>query len=143
MTYISAELRRQVIERAGNCCEYCLLSQEDNLFAFHVDHIISEKHGGVTAAENLCLSCPDCNTYKGSDIGSFDRATDTFTPLFNPRRQQWDTHFRLNNARIEPKTPEGRVTVFLLRLNSDMKVAERTSLMDIGRYPCDHPVSDT
>ena len=24
----TAELRRQVVERAGNCCEYCLLPQE-------------------------------------------------------------------------------------------------------------------
>ena len=26
-TYISAVMRREVLERAGNCCEYCRLSQ--------------------------------------------------------------------------------------------------------------------
>ena len=53
MTYISAEIRRQVTARAGNCCEYCRLSQEDNTFSFQVDHIIAEKHGGSTELDNL------------------------------------------------------------------------------------------
>lgn len=57
MTYISTELRRFVVERAGNCCEYCLLSQENNFLPFEVDHIISEKHSGETSRDNLCLSC--------------------------------------------------------------------------------------
>ena len=36
MTYVPANLRREVVERAGNCCEYCLLSQGDYPFTFHV-----------------------------------------------------------------------------------------------------------
>jgi hypothetical protein len=46
VTYISPQLRRAVIERAGNCCEYCRISQDDQFFAFEIDHIIAEKHGG-------------------------------------------------------------------------------------------------
>jgi 5-methylcytosine-specific restriction endonuclease McrA len=84
MTFISAELRRRVVARAGNCCEYCLLNQADIFFRFEVDHIISEKHDGETTIENLCLSCPDCNAFKGSDNGSIDRATGELTFLFNP-----------------------------------------------------------
>lgn len=38
-TYISAALRREVIERAGSCCEYCRLAQEDVFFSFQIDHI--------------------------------------------------------------------------------------------------------
>ncbi|MEO0564631.1 MAG: HNH endonuclease signature motif containing protein, partial [Chloroflexota bacterium] len=53
-TYISASLRREVIQRARNCCEYCLISQDDMLFSFEIDHIIAEKHGGPTISENLC-----------------------------------------------------------------------------------------
>ncbi|NWG18001.1 MAG: HNH endonuclease [Chloroflexi bacterium] len=136
MTSITNELRRQVIERAGNCCEYCLLSQDDNFFSFHIDHIISEKHGGVTESHNLSLSCPNCNTFKGSDIGSIDSQTGLLTPLFNPRLQQWVKHFHLGNGMIEPLTPEGRVTVFLLRLNQADRVFERQELMSLGRYPC-------
>lgn len=42
--YISIALRNEVIDRAGNCCEYCQLSQEDRFFTFQIDHVIAEKH---------------------------------------------------------------------------------------------------
>jgi hypothetical protein len=71
-TYISAALRRQVIERAGNCCEYCRLAQADVFFSFEVDHILAEKHDGSTEFDNLGWSCPDCNGFKGSDVASVD-----------------------------------------------------------------------
>ncbi|MBC7810584.1 MAG: HNH endonuclease [Burkholderiales bacterium] len=136
MTYIGAELRRQVITRAGNCCEYCLLSQEDNFFTYHVDHVIPEKHEGETSIDNLALSCPSCNTFKGSDVGAFDRETGGLTPLFNPRTQVWEQHFRLNGAKIEALTPEGRVSVFLLRLNREDQLREREGLIKFNSYPC-------
>lgn len=136
MTYVNRALRRLVIERAGNCCEYCRLSQDDNPFTFHIEHTIAEKHGGKTEADNLALSCPDCNTYKGSDIGSVDTETGHFVALYNPRTQQWSEHFRLNDTMIQPITAEGRATVRLLRLNSPEQVAARTLLLKLGRYPC-------
>ena len=136
MTYISADLRRTVIERAGNCCEYCRLSQEDNTFSFQIDHVIAEKHEGETVLENLSLSCPNCNVFKGSDIGSIDRETGQLTPLYNPRTQNWNDHFNLNGAIIEPRTPEGRVTVRLLKLNHSEQVDELQGLINLGRYPC-------
>ena len=136
MTYISADLRRTVIEWAGNCCEYCRLSQEDNTFSFQIDHVIAEKHEGETVLENLSLSCPNCNSFKGSDIGSIDRETGLLTPLYNPRTQKWEDHFRLNDPLIEARTPQGRVTVRLLRLNNPEQVDERQGLISMGRYPC-------
>jgi len=142
VTYVSAALRRDVIERASNCCEYCRVSQEDRVMPYEIDHIIAEKHGGVTTSDNLCWSCYLCNGYKGSDIGSIDwDGSGTLTPLFSPRQQKWTEHFRLDmaTAYIEPLTPEGRVTVFLLRLNSDEHVASRRLLMRLGRYPATRP----
>jgi len=44
MTYISELLRRQVIERADERCEYCYIHQQDSLYAHEVDHIIPVKH---------------------------------------------------------------------------------------------------
>jgi hypothetical protein len=38
-------------------------------------------------------------------------------------------------GRIEPITPEGRVTVFLLRLNDPERIIDRVLLMAINRYP--------
>lgn len=136
MTYVSAELRREVVTRAGNCCEYCRLGQEDNTFSFQIDHVIAEKHEGETILENLSLSCPNCNGFKGSDIGSIDRETGLLTPLYNPRTQNWEDHFRLNGPLIESLTAEGRVTVRLLKLNRSEQVDERRGLIALGRYPC-------
>jgi ABC-type molybdenum transport system ATPase subunit/photorepair protein PhrA len=48
-TYIPASLRRLVVERARNCCEYCLIPQEIVLAKHQVDHVIAEKHGGAAS----------------------------------------------------------------------------------------------
>jgi hypothetical protein len=135
MTYIPEALRRMVIGRAQNCCEYCLIPQESRLFTFEVDHIIAEKHRGATQEDNLCLSCLDCNRAKGSDFASFDPETGAVALLFNPRQDQWREHFRLNGAVIEPLTAQGRVTVFLLHLNEELRLRERTALIEAERYP--------
>ena len=134
--YISAKLRQKVIDRAQNCCEYCLFSQQDIFFAFEIDHIISQKHDGDTTDNNLCLSCPDCNRYKGSDIGSIDPDTKTLTPLFNPRTQTWNVHFQFDGFVIEPLTATGRVTVNLLRFNLSERIQDRELYANLGNYPC-------
>jgi 5-methylcytosine-specific restriction endonuclease McrA len=58
-------LIRLVWRRAQGRCEYCLLPQEFSTVTFEIDHIISQKHGGLTTAANLALSCFFCNSYKG------------------------------------------------------------------------------
>lgn len=63
-TYVPAPLRRQVVERAGDRCEYCRFPQSFTLLAFEMEHIISEKHGGTTSLENLALACPYCTAPK-------------------------------------------------------------------------------
>jgi hypothetical protein len=136
-SYIAPKLRQEVIQRAANCCEYCRIHQEDLFFTFVIDHIIAEKHGGSSISKNLCLACPDCNTYKGSDLASVDwDDNELIVPLFNPRTDYWHGHFSLNfNGRIEAKTGKGRVTIFLLRLNDVDRVQDRKLLIDANRYP--------
>jgi 5-methylcytosine-specific restriction endonuclease McrA len=56
-TYIPVSLRRLVVDRAQNRCEYCLIPQELSLAKHQIDHVIAEKHGGETGSENLALSC--------------------------------------------------------------------------------------
>jgi hypothetical protein len=135
-SYIPAELRRSVEERANRCCEYCLVAEEDSYLSHEVDHIIADKHRGSTSLENLCLSCFECNRYKSSDISSFDFITNAVVPLFHPRTMQWDAHFKLDGAVITPLTSEGRVTEFLLRLNKPDRITKREALIEQGRYPC-------
>lgn len=136
MTRVSRELRRQLNELAHDCCEYCLLHRSTSLFSLQPDHIIAEKHDGETSLENLALSCIDCNRNKGSDISSIDPLTRQLTPLFNPRIQQWDDHFRLDGVEIVPITAIGRVTVRILALNEAERLERRAIAASLGRYPC-------
>ncbi len=141
MTYIPEWLRQQVIERANVCCEYCRIHQQDRLYAHEVDHIIPTKHRGETTADNLCLACLMCNRHKGSDFASFDPETGAITSLYNPRQDAWTTHFRLDGAQIMPLTAAGRVTVFILKLNTPTRLSERTALLAAGRYPCETQIT--
>ena len=131
MTYIPASLRRQVIERAQNRCEYYLLPADVAFFPHEVDHVIAEKHDGNTTADNLAFSCWRCNRHKGSDLTSFDPQTEALSPLFNPRAQVWAEHFAYEAERIVGLTPEGRTTISLLQSNSEERLRERR-LLTIG-----------
>jgi hypothetical protein len=131
----SAELRRQVVSRAANCCEYCLIPQELAGSRHQVDHVIAEKHQGETSLENLALSCTLCNRRKGSDIGSIDPLTGNLTALFNPRTQRWSEHFQLDGVSIIGLTAEGRTTVVFLQLNAIERLIERNAFIQAGLYP--------
>jgi hypothetical protein len=134
-SYVSADLRRLVASRAGGLCEYCLLHEVDTYLGCQVDHVISEKHGGPTASENLAYACASCNRAKGSDIGSIAASTGQLTRLFNPRIDRWSDHFLLARTVIQPRTPIGEATVRTLALNDAERVLERETLRQTGRYP--------
>jgi len=111
-----------------------LLSEDDSFSRHHIDHIISRKHGGVSDESNLAFACIRCNAWKGTDIASLDPQTGLLAPLFNPRQQLWNDHFRLDGAIIEPLTTVGRATAKLLRLNIAQRVTERQLLIAVGRF---------
>lgn len=46
------------------------------------------------------------------------------TPLFHPRTDRWDDHFRRDGARIDGKTPTGRTSVWLFEISSGAQFAE-------------------
>ncbi len=129
MSYIPAALRRLVEERANYQCEYCLHPASVAFFPHEVDHVIAQKHGGKTEADNLAFACWRCNRNKGTDLGSFDPQTGEFSFLFNPRTQQWAEHFKLEEKRLIGLTIQGRTTINLLKLNSDVRLAERQRLL--------------
>jgi HNH endonuclease len=132
---MNAALTRLVWRRASDCCEYCQMPQAFDRTPFEIDHIISEKHKGPTVASNMCLSCFYCNSFKGSDIGSLDDVTGKLTPLFNPRRHKWSQHFRWQGAHLIGRTPRGRITVELLKINDPFRVELREELMTEGLFP--------
>jgi hypothetical protein len=135
VTYIGAELRRLVVARAEGLCEYCLIADEDTFYGCEVDHIISEKHGGLTEQDNLCSACVFCNQFKGSDVGSIHWESGQFVRFFNPRTDRWGDHFVLVGSQIEGLNPIGAVTVAILGFNSSERLLERLTLQGMSRYP--------
>lgn len=132
---ISQQLRREVRARAGGRCEYCLMDEALLVWGCEVDHVISRKHGGVTESSNLALSCARCNRAKGTDIGSVHPESEELVRLFNPRRDRWADHFKLEGPRIAGLTLIGQVTVSLLQLNHEERLLERAFLQKAGKYP--------
>lgn len=134
-SYIAVDLRRHVESRAGHLCEYCLIHEDDTYLGCQVDHVIAEKHGGATQADNLSYACTFCNRAKGTDIGSIAPSTGEITRFFNPRTDHWGEHFSLNGRVIEPRTPIGEATVRILGFNSVDRILEREAIHANGRYP--------
>ena len=132
---VSEELRAEVARRAGQRCEYCLIHEGDAGFSHQVDHIVSRKHGGSSAADNLAYACVICNRHKRSDVASIDPRTGGIVRLFNPRSDHWADHFQLEGAVIEPVSGIGSATASLLRLNAPERICERALLQSLGRYP--------
>ncbi|HEX3357730.1 MAG TPA: HNH endonuclease signature motif containing protein [Tepidisphaeraceae bacterium] len=134
-SYIPASLRRLVIERAHSFCEYCLIQEQDTFLGCQIEHIISQKYGGLTAEGNLALSCVFCNRFKGRDIAALSEKTATLCRLFNPRIDRWSDHFELVKTRINGRTEIGEATAKLLNFNHPDRLLEREILIEIGRYP--------
>ena len=121
-----------VRQRAGNRCEYCRLPEEFSGLRFHIEHIIARQHGGTDDTGNLALACPECNLHKGTNLTRVDPDTGQVTPLFDPRRDLWDDHFRRIEANIVGKTAVGRTTAWLLELNTGGRLTLRQRLFHLG-----------
>lgn len=118
--------RESVRVRAGNRCEYCQLSQAQSPFAkLQIEHVRPRQHGGNSEIENLALACIDCNLHKGPNIAGIDGDTEQLTPLFDPRKDRWEDHFKWWGIRIIGISPIGRVTVTVMDMNSDERLEVR------------------
>ncbi|MEE3718104.1 HNH endonuclease signature motif containing protein [Tumidithrix elongata RA019] len=135
MAAIPVSLRRLVIQRANNLCEYCGLSQLGQAATFHIDHVIPVVAGGLTTEDNLALACVSCSLYKGARQDVEDPETNKMVPIFNPRQQSWREHFCWNDVQIVGLTAVGRATVNALKLNRAIILAIREEEKLLGRHP--------
>ncbi|MGE0376711.1 MAG: HNH endonuclease [Planctomycetaceae bacterium] len=111
-----------------------MLDEGAACFRHEPDHVIAEKHGGETTAENLALACFACYRFKGSDIASLDPVSGELAPLFNPRVDRWSDHLTVAEGRIVGLTAVGRATEQLSRLNLPERVEVRTLLARVTRH---------
>lgn len=132
---VSERLRREVVQRAEDRCEYCRLSQTGQEAKFHVDHVQPVAEGGETLIESLALACVSCSLQKGARRRANDPVTGSKAPLFHPQRQRWDSHFAWRGVRVFGITPTGRATVELLKMNRMLALAIRAEERAHGRHP--------
>ncbi len=135
MSVVSERVRRQIVARAENRCEYCHLPTEGQIGRFPVDHVIPRTHGGLTALGNLALACPHCNGHKWGHLEGIDPTSGNPALLFNPRTQYWSGHFQWsvqNPLELEGKTPVGRATIARLQMNHPEMVVVRRMLAELG-----------
>jgi hypothetical protein len=71
-----------------------------------------------------------CSLYKGPNLAGHDPLTDKLERLFNPRTDNWTEHFYWIGARLHGRTGIGRVTIEVLRINDDLRVAHRRLLAE-------------
>jgi hypothetical protein len=123
--------------RAEHRCEYCHAPEVVFNFRFEVEHFIPTSHGGQDHDANLALSCRSCNLYKSFHVTGVDDETMSEVPLFDPRRQRWDDHFRVDPATgmMIGATPTGRATIRRLAMNSDAQMESRRLWMRLNLFP--------
>ncbi len=115
---IDPTLRELVRQRAEDRCEYCHCHQDDLPFiTFHIEHIVPKQHGGADDETNLCLACHWCNCFKGPNLATLVHTQ--LVPLFHPRKQNWNDHFKAEHEWIIGLTAIGQGTVDLLKINDD------------------------
>jgi HNH endonuclease len=136
MAYISNALRQLVAARAQGLCEYCQTAQTI-VIEMELDHIVPEAAGGTTEADNLCLACISCNTFKSAYQTGIDPQTDEEVRLFHPRQQQWNVHFQWSEdgSQIIGTTATGRATVARLQMNRSLAVQARQRWVQAGWHP--------
>ena len=135
MSSVPRILSRSVIDRAENRCEYCRLSPISQEAVFHIDHVIPQVDGGTTTIDNLALACVSCSLRKWANRTAVDPQTNVFVRLFNPRADNWDDHFEWREELLEAKSPNGRATIELLKMNRPVILGIRKEEMLRGRHP--------
>lgn len=137
MSSRSPQVRGRVREWALDRCAYCHAPQLLSWTSHEIDHIVPPGKGGTNGEENLCLSCRDCNLYKSENVQAIDPLTRDLVTLFHPRLHDWNAHFRWSEQghRIEGRSPTGRATVQLLRMNEIPKVDLRELWVSWDLFP--------
>jgi 5-methylcytosine-specific restriction endonuclease McrA len=135
--YIPVDKQRAVIERAEGRCEYCQSTADYATETFAVEHVMPVSRGGTSELDNLALSCLGCNGHKYNKTEVLDPADGKIVPLFNPRQQNWQTHFGWSEdfTRIIGLTATGRATMEALQMNRPGLVNMRRLLYLIRQHP--------
>lgn len=126
-----------IARRAGHRCEYCRAPEAVFNFPFEVEHIIPASRAGGDDEANLCLACRACNLRKSDRLVALDELSGVEVPLFHPRQQRWDEHFRVDveSGELQGTTPIGRATIASLDLNHPLQLLARQLWIRLRLFP--------
>ena len=132
-----AELRSLARTRAAGRCEYCRSPDCYSPQPFSLEHVSPQSAGGSDAIENRAWCCQGCNNHKYTRVEAVDSLSGAVAPLYNPRTETWETHFRWSDdfTQILGITSTGRVTVLMMNLNRQELVNLRKLLVAFGEHP--------
>jgi hypothetical protein len=137
MDYISQTTREKIATEANHRCEYCQTAQEISGAQMNIEHIVPLSRGGSSKEDNLCLACAWCNSYKWAKTHGRDPGTNEEIPLFNPRMQVWQEHFRWSDDGIIiiGISSIGQATVEALKMNNEYIIPARRHWVEAGWHP--------
>jgi HNH endonuclease len=130
-------LYARVAQRAAHRCEYCRAPEAIFNFPFEVEHVIPVSRQGADNESNLALACRACNLHKADHLTGVDETLQASVPLFHPRQDLWEEHFRVDSetGAIEGLTSVGRATVACLQMNASIQLVARQQWMRLGLFP--------
>jgi hypothetical protein len=128
---------RQVRAHFADRCAYCQTAESFTTSIFEIEHIVPRSAGGQDTFENLCLACPSCNRFKSSRTVGRDPLENVDVPLFHPHKDDWSDHFvwSADGTEVLAKTPTGRATVSVLRMNRLQLSRVRRMWVALGEFP--------
>lgn len=130
----SSAIRKFIAARANFRCEYCMKPEIVANFSFHIEHIISRQHGGTNHLSNLAYACSWCNWKKGPNIATVLHEKGDLLPIFHPREDIWNDHFKVEEGVIIGKTDIAKGTIRLLDMNTVELIMERKVLTESGFF---------
>jgi len=137
MGKISKKAKLFVADRAEYCCEYCLSQAKFSPDYFSIEHIIPSTKAGSDELDNLAYSCLACNNHKFTAVTAKDPLSGLEVPLYNPRLDIWNEHFRWSDdcSELIGVSATGRATIERLHLNRKNVVNLRLLLVPVGKHP--------
>jgi 5-methylcytosine-specific restriction endonuclease McrA len=136
-TYIPKTTQNRLDKLAKGCCEYCKQLQKYLTSKLQNEHIQPQTLGGTSDLDNLAKACEACNNSKHTATSAFDPVTNQIVPLYHPRKDNWQDHFKWSTdlLRMEGLTSTGRATIIRLKTNREAHINIRRVTIGKGHPP--------
>jgi hypothetical protein len=129
--------KESVAQRASGSCEYCQMPEDFSTDTFEMEHITALANGGTNDLGNIAFACSGCNQCKATKQTAVDPVTLAEVPLYHPRNDNWEEHFRWTDdfLLLVGISAIGRATIEALELNRTGCINLRMALVAFGVHP--------